>query len=134
MTQPLTPDILRKLLQVEPDIMRIASAAIVRPSQEFTEPVLEENDAAARIEAVPEIRRALAAHDWTASEFLQAVAATIQTVLAIEMLDAGHLTEEPSGAMSANIQLWRNPPTDLAAPLAEWKRREMDAILRILRD
>jgi len=121
------------MLRVEPEIMRI-SATMALPAQGFAELVLEEDAAAARLEAIPEIGRVLAENDWTASEFLRAVAATIQTVLAIDMIDAGKLKEEPSGAMSANIQLWRNPPADLVAPLAEWKRREMGAALQTLRD
>ncbi len=134
MTQQLTPDILRKMLRVEPEIARIASAAEAPLSQEPTEPVLEDDAAAARLEAIPEIRRSLAANDWTARDFLRAVAAAIRTVLVIDMMDAGQLTEEPSGVMRANIELWRSPPADLVAPLAEWKRREMGSILQTLRN
>jgi hypothetical protein len=133
MTQRLTPDALRKMLRVEPEIMRIASAAAAPLSQQPAEPVLEEDAAAARLEAIPEIRRSLTANEWNARDFLRTVAAAIRTVLAIDMMDAGRLTQDPSGVMRENIELWRNPPPDLAAALAEWKRREMDAILQTLR-
>jgi hypothetical protein len=118
---------------VEPEIMRIA-AAKARATQESAEPVLDSEAAAVLLEAVPEMRSSLAANDWTAAEFLRTVAAAIQTVLAIDLIDAGQLTEEPSGDLKANIQLWRDPPADLVAPLAEWKQREMGSILQTLRN
>jgi len=133
MTQELTPDVLRKMLRVEPEIMRIAGAAAASFPQDTAEPVLADDAAAARLEAIPEIGGVLAAANWTARDFLRAVAATIQTVLAIDMIDAGHTTPEPSGVMKANIELWQNPPADLVVPLAEWKRREMGSILQALR-
>lgn len=134
MTQQLTPDVLRKMLRVEPEVMRIASAATAPLSHESAEPVLEEDAAAARLEEIPEIRRSLAANDWTARDFLRAVTAAVQTVLAIDMMHTGQLTQEPSDVMKANIELWRSPPADLVVPLAEWKRREMGSILETLRN
>lgn len=134
MTYRLTADVLRKLLRVQPEVVKLAAGRASTASGDTPDLILDLERAASRLEADPEMRRILAAHQWSAVEFLQALHAAIQTVVAIDMLDAGQLNPAPVGALRANIDLWRNPPADLAADLKEWTQREMVPFLRALRD
>lgn len=136
MTLQLTPELLKKLLKAEPEILRIASDRVqaADPGVELGEPVRTLDEAARTLETIPEIQRFLTSINWTAREFLLTLRSTVQTVLLIELIDSGQRAEPLSDIVRANMQLWKNPPAELVVPLADWKQAQMDPIVKTLRD
>jgi hypothetical protein len=125
MAYRLTPDLLKKLVSCEPEVMRVAGE-FSGPAQD--EPVLDVEEAAARLEKTPHIQGVLVKHGWNALEFLRTLEATITTMLLMEMLDSGELNELPSGVVYDNVALLRDPPAELLESLAEWKRLNFDEV------
>lgn len=132
-TDKLTAELLRKMLRVEPAIMRIANASIGQRTFSGAEPGLTVEAAAARLEENPAIQGLLRQNGLTAGEFLGTVEATIRAVLAIDMISRGQVPDGLSATMRMNIDLLGAPPDDLVEPLDQWKSRRMESSLRDLR-
>lgn len=137
MDQTLTPEHLRRLIRVEPELRRLAfdafeAAGGIRSAVD--EPVADLNRAAKILESKEDVRRFLAKNEWTPREFLETLSAAVKALIAITLQDAGQLKELPSGALGVNIELLRHPPDDLMAPLANWRATYVDPSLRELVD
>ena len=114
----LTADDLRKLLTVEAEILRILSAA---PRTGVPDSSLDSPSgvaaASSYLDANPEATLLLSSVDWTGRDFWL-------TFFAASGALTGYMPFGfyPGSTWAENRQLIRDLPSELAEPLAEWKR------------
>jgi hypothetical protein len=120
MRQPLirlTAEHLRKLLLVDQVILRLQQD---HPWASGGNPATRTTDfdtAGAELERRPEILQVLRQSDWTGRDYLLTLAVTVSAVFG-ELPDFAQYGPE----WDANVTLLNNPPFQLAAEFAEWKR------------
>ena len=116
----LTADDVRKLLKVEAVILQIVIAGKVGVPGSRLDSPSGVAEASSALDANPETTRALSSVEWTGRDFWLTFLATVGAV-------TGELPFGlyPGSAWTANRQLIRDLPSDLAVPLAEWKRARL---------
>jgi hypothetical protein len=84
------------------------------------------DEAVALLEANVEVRQILSKIGWTARDYTNTWDAVVKTVVIMRLMDAGDLTETPTGATQANIAFIRGLTTELSSRFMEWKKTEID--------
>jgi hypothetical protein len=112
----LTVDDIRKLLKVEAVVLQIVIEGKAGGPGSLDSPS-GVAAASSALEANPEAMRVLSAVDWTGRDFWLTFLATHAAITGL--LPFGTVA---GSAWGPNLQLIQDLPSDIAGPLAEWKR------------
>lgn len=124
----LTSDLVKKLVATQAGLARVSS---MRPSG--TPIGADPETVVLMLEKDADVQQVLRDVGWTAAEYIITQTTIVETLMAIDALDAGQSKKLPTYVLEANVKFLSNLPDDVPEDFIQWKRTSIDPAIRELR-